>query len=63
MHEIQMMDVSIPSGGVLEGILAMPAESRGVIAFAHGSGSSRQRLAPPHTAFGGARPSMLSMVE
>lgn len=42
MHEIQMRDVSIPSGNVLlGGILAIPAESHGVIAFAHGSGSSR----------------------
>ncbi|MFM0511690.1 dienelactone hydrolase family protein [Paraburkholderia sp. RL17-373-BIF-A] len=39
---MQMKDVSIPSGNVLlEGILAIPAESHGVIAFAHGSGSTR----------------------
>jgi len=42
MHAIRMKDVSIPSGDVLlEGILAMHGESQGVIAFAHGSGSSR----------------------
>lgn len=42
MREIPVKDVSIPSGDVLlEGILAIPAESRGVVAFAHGSGSSR----------------------
>ncbi|VVE20475.1 dienelactone hydrolase family protein [Pandoraea terrigena] len=42
MREVQLKDVSIPSGDVLlEGILAVPARSRGVIAFAHGSGSSR----------------------
>ncbi|MBB5495991.1 dienelactone hydrolase [Paraburkholderia sp. MM5384-R2] len=37
-----MSDVSIPSGGVtLDGILAVPQEPSGVVAFAHGSGSSR----------------------
>jgi putative phosphoribosyl transferase len=42
MHEIQMEDVSIPSSSVLlEGILAVPGKSRGVVVFAHGSGSSR----------------------
>jgi dienelactone hydrolase len=42
MHEIQLKDVSIPSGNVLlEGILAISTESKGIIAFAHGSGSSR----------------------
>ncbi|XUW93079.1 dienelactone hydrolase family protein [Burkholderia sp. M6-3] len=35
-------DVSIPSGEVtLDGILTIPEESSGVVAFAHGSGSSR----------------------
>lgn len=42
MHDIWMKDVLIPSGGVLlEGILAIPKDARGVVAFAHGSGSSR----------------------
>ncbi|VVD84166.1 Putative phosphoribosyl transferase [Pandoraea communis] len=42
MREVQFKDVSIPSGDVLlGGVLATPAKSRGVIAFAHGSGSSR----------------------
>ena len=42
MQTIQVQDVTVPSGdAVLDGILAIPAEPRGVIAFAHGSGSSR----------------------
>lgn len=42
MRDVQFKEVSIPSGDVLlEGTLAIPATSRGVIAFAHGSGSSR----------------------
>ena len=36
------IDVVIPAGrAVLRGLLAVPAGARGVIAFAHGSGSSR----------------------
>ncbi|ASW00412.1 dienelactone hydrolase family protein [Paraburkholderia aromaticivorans] len=39
---MQTRDVSIPSGDVLlQGMLAMPEKSRAVVAFAHGSGSSR----------------------
>ncbi|HEY7685022.1 MAG TPA: hypothetical protein VH833_02835, partial [Gemmatimonadales bacterium] len=35
-------DVQIPAGAVtLSGTLTLPAESRGVVLFAHGSGSSR----------------------
>ena len=42
MRDIQTSDVSIPSGDVtLDGILSVPEESTGVVAFAHGSGSSR----------------------
>ena len=33
--------VSIPAGGILQGDLTVPAEARGIIVFAHGSGSSR----------------------
>jgi dienelactone hydrolase len=34
--------VSIPAGAVrLEGVLAMPEQPRGIVAFVHGSGSSR----------------------
>jgi len=36
------MDVRIPAGTVqLEGVLALPAAPRGVVAFSHGSGSGR----------------------
>ena len=36
------MDVSIPAGGVrLQGALEVPSGARGVVAFAHGSGSGR----------------------
>ncbi|WP_133664200.1 dienelactone hydrolase family protein [Paraburkholderia sp. BL10I2N1] len=39
---MNVQDVLVPCGdAVLEGILALPTEPRGVIAFAHGSGSSR----------------------
>lgn len=42
MQKIQAKDVFIPSGDVvLEGILSIPEGARGVVAFAHGSGSSR----------------------
>jgi len=42
MQTSHVQDVSIPSGdAALEGILSIPAEARGLIAFAHGSGSSR----------------------
>jgi len=37
---LQDMDVSIPPGG-LPGILSVPANPKGVVVFAHGSGSSR----------------------
>jgi putative phosphoribosyl transferase len=37
------MDVSIPAGAVrLEGMLELPPEARGVVAFSHGSGSGRR---------------------
>ncbi|HEX6319127.1 MAG TPA: alpha/beta hydrolase, partial [Burkholderiales bacterium] len=36
------MDVRIPAGTArLEGVLALPAAPRGVVAFSHGSGSGR----------------------
>lgn len=37
---LRNMDVSIPPGG-LPGILSVPANPKGVVVFAHGSGSSR----------------------
>jgi putative phosphoribosyl transferase len=42
MTGIQASDVFIPAGEVsLEGVLDVPAGAHGVVAFAHGSGSSR----------------------
>jgi putative phosphoribosyl transferase len=42
METLQSRAVSIPtSGAVLDGDLTVPAKARGVILFAHGSGSSR----------------------
>lgn len=42
MARAQSSDVVIPSrGALLEGILVMPRGARAIIAFAHGSGSSR----------------------
>lgn len=39
---VQVSEVSVQAGKVtLEGTLAIPAESRGLVVFAHGSGSSR----------------------
>ena len=41
-HPLKEMAVRIPGGGVeLEGNLAVPVEARGLVIFAHGSGSSR----------------------
>ena len=40
--EMQEIELVIPAGSVsLEGTLSLPAQSCGVVAFAHGSGSSR----------------------
>ena len=38
--ESYLVRIDVP-GAALEGQLAMPAEPRGIVAFAHGSGSSR----------------------
>jgi putative phosphoribosyl transferase len=39
---VQGREVAIPADGVtLEGTLSIPGEARGIVAFAHGSGSSR----------------------
>ena len=41
-EEIARHQVRLPAGGVeLDGDLALPAEARGIVLFAHGSGSSR----------------------
>ena len=40
-HETELL-VSIPANGIkLEGSLVIPARARGIVLFAHGSGSSR----------------------
>lgn len=42
MSPVQILDVAIPSGrALLQGSLVMPANALGIVAFAHGSGSSR----------------------
>ena len=42
MNDVAQMDVTIPAGRVeLPGILALPPDARGIVVFAHGSGSSR----------------------
>ncbi|MFZ5425660.1 MAG: dienelactone hydrolase family protein [Thermodesulfobacteriota bacterium] len=48
---LQDMEVSIPPGG-LPGILSVPANPKGVVVFAHGSGSSR--LSPRNLAVAAA---------
>lgn len=41
-RNVQSAEVSLESGGVtLEGTLALPENARGIVVFAHGSGSSR----------------------
>lgn len=41
-HQTQRRLVQIPAGPVrLEGVLSIPEEARGIVVFAHGSGSSR----------------------
>ncbi|MDH3264679.1 MAG: dienelactone hydrolase family protein [Paracoccaceae bacterium] len=54
MEAVGAVQVKIPAGdvGVLEGILAVPAHARGVVIFAHGSGSSR--LSPRNRFVAGA---------
>lgn len=45
------LDVAIPAGeSMLEGTLAMPASARGIVVFAHGSGSSRHSPRNVHVA-------------
>lgn len=42
MSSVQTLDVAIPSGGaLLPGSLVIPPQALGIVAFAHGSGSSR----------------------
>ncbi|MBP3973647.1 dienelactone hydrolase family protein [Pseudoxanthomonas spadix] len=42
MSPVQILDVAIPSGrALLQGSLVMPPNALGIVAFAHGSGSSR----------------------
>jgi putative phosphoribosyl transferase len=42
LREDLPMDVSIPAGQVkLEGVLELPPQAKGVVAFSHGSGSGR----------------------
>lgn len=42
MSPVQTLDVAIPSGGaLLQGGLVIPPQALGIVAFAHGSGSSR----------------------
>ncbi|AER56642.1 hypothetical protein DSC_09980 [Pseudoxanthomonas spadix BD-a59] len=42
MSPVQILDVAIPSGrALLQGSLVMPPDALGIVAFAHGSGSSR----------------------
>lgn len=42
MSPVQILDVALPSGGaLLQGSLVIPPDALGIVAFAHGSGSSR----------------------
>ncbi len=41
MTKENLISVALPGGGSLEGDLQIPAGARGVVVFAHGSGSSR----------------------
>ena len=42
MSPVQILDVTLPSGGaLLQGSLVIPPDALGIVAFAHGSGSSR----------------------
>ncbi len=42
MSPVQILDVAIPSGSaLLQGNLVIPPDALGIVAFAHGSGSSR----------------------
>ena len=49
--DVNVVDVSLPAGDVrLEGTLAIPAGARGVVVFAHGSGSGRSSPRNHHVA-------------